>query len=182
MEYCNKDEALRAKSIAEDKIHKRDFISARKFALKAKNLCPGLDGISQMLTTIDVYASADQNKIRGEVDWYGVLGLNPSVDDDDDEEIKKQYRKLALMLHPDKNKSVGAHGAFVLISEAFGILSDKAKRLAYKKRRGLIRVSQGSRDSAIKLQNIEYPSLSPVACVIFVISYSPRTFYDAFDK
>ncbi|KAG8390385.1 hypothetical protein BUALT_Bualt01G0077900 [Buddleja alternifolia] len=129
---CNKDEALRAKSLAEDKLDIRDFAGARKFALKAKNLFPGLDGVSQMLTTIDVYISAE-NKISGEVDWYGVLGLNPSVDE---EAIKKQYRKLALMLHPDKNKSVGADGAFTLISEAFSVLSDKAKRLAYNQRRG----------------------------------------------
>ncbi|KAG8390388.1 hypothetical protein BUALT_Bualt01G0078200 [Buddleja alternifolia] len=129
---CNKDEALRSKSIAEGKLDKRDFAGARKLALKAQNLFPGLDGISQMLTTIDVYISAE-NKISGEVDWYGLLGLNPSVDD---EAIKKQYRKLALMLHPDKNKSVGANGAFVLISEAFGMLSDKPKRLAYNQRRG----------------------------------------------
>ncbi|KAG8390391.1 hypothetical protein BUALT_Bualt01G0078500 [Buddleja alternifolia] len=129
---CNKGEALRAKSIAEDKLHKKDFAGARKFALKAQTLFSGLDGISQLLTTIDVYVSAE-NKISGEVDWYAVLGLSPSVDD---EAIKKRYRKLALMLHPDKNRSVGADGAFVLISDAFGMLSDKAKRLAYNQRRG----------------------------------------------
>ncbi|KAG8390390.1 hypothetical protein BUALT_Bualt01G0078400 [Buddleja alternifolia] len=54
----------------------------------------------------------------------------------DDEAIEKQYRKLALMLHPDKNKPVGADGAFMLISEVFGMLSDKARRLAYNQRRG----------------------------------------------
>ncbi|KAL0321534.1 UNVERIFIED_CONTAM: Chaperone protein DnaJ [Sesamum calycinum] len=68
-----------------------------------------------MLTTVDVYVSAE-NKISGEIDWYGVLGVSPSSDD---ETIRKQYRKLALMLHPDKNKSVGSDGAFKLISEAW---------------------------------------------------------------
>ncbi|KAI3458027.1 hypothetical protein Pfo_014690 [Paulownia fortunei] len=129
---CNRDEALRAKSIAESKIEKKDFAGAKKFALKAQTLYPGLDGISQILTTLDVYVSAE-NKISGEIDWYGVLGVNPSADD---ETIRKQYRKLALMLHPDKNKSVGADGAFKLISEAWSLLSDKAKRLAYNQRRG----------------------------------------------
>ncbi|KAL0318024.1 UNVERIFIED_CONTAM: Chaperone protein DnaJ [Sesamum angustifolium] len=129
---CNKDEALRAKSIAESKLEKKDFAGAKKIALKAQALYPGLDGISQMLTTVDVYVSA-QNKISGEIDWYGVLGVSPSSDD---ETIRKQYRKLALMLHPDKNKSVGSDGAFKLISEAWSLLSDKAKRLAYNQRRG----------------------------------------------
>ncbi|KAL2226974.1 UNVERIFIED_CONTAM: DnaJ subfamily B member 14 [Sesamum indicum] len=129
---CNKDEALRSKSIAESKLEKKDFAGAKKFALKAQALYPGLDGISQMLTTVDVYVSAE-NKISGEIDWYGVLGVSPSADD---ETIRKQYRKLALMLHPDKNKSVGSDGAFKLISEAWSLLSDKAKRLAYNQRRG----------------------------------------------
>lgn len=35
---CNKEEALRAKEIAEKKIENRDFVGARKFALKAQSL------------------------------------------------------------------------------------------------------------------------------------------------
>ncbi|KAI5657710.1 hypothetical protein M9H77_26503 [Catharanthus roseus] len=128
---CNRDEAIRAKSIAEEKLEKKDFAGARKFALKAQSLYPQLDGLSQMLTTIDVYVSSD-NKIGGEVDWYGVLGVSPSADD---ETLKKQYRKLALMLHPDKNKSAGADGAFKILCEAWSLLSDKYKRLAYNQRR-----------------------------------------------
>ncbi|KAL3653610.1 hypothetical protein CASFOL_003291 [Castilleja foliolosa] len=131
---CNRDEALRAKTIAEDKIRKKDFSGAKKFALKAKSLYPNLDGVTQMLTTVDVYISAE-NKISGEIDWYAVLSLSPSADD---EALRKQYRKLALMLHPDKNKSIGADDAFKLVSEAWSLLSDKSKRLAYNQRRGHI--------------------------------------------
>ncbi|KAL3837743.1 hypothetical protein ACJIZ3_022334 [Penstemon smallii] len=129
---CNRDEALRAKTIAEEKLEKKDFAGAKKFAMKAQALYPELDGISHFLTALDVYISAE-NKISGEIDWYGVLSVTPSTDDDT---IKKQYRKLALSLHPDKNKSIGADGAFKLISEAWSLLSDKAKRLSYNQRRG----------------------------------------------
>ncbi|KAI3731361.1 hypothetical protein L1987_62549 [Smallanthus sonchifolius] len=130
---CNKDEAIRAKTIAEKKLSEKDYAGSKKFILKAQTLYPGLDGISQMLSTLDVYI-ASENKVSGEIDWYGVLGANPN---DDDETIKKHYRKLALMLHPDKNKAVGADGAFKLLSEAWSLLSDKAKRTDYNQRRSM---------------------------------------------
>ncbi|KAI3778181.1 hypothetical protein L2E82_07267 [Cichorium intybus] len=130
---CNKDEAIRAKTIAEKKLSDKDFPGAKKFILKAQTLYPGLDGISQMLITLDVYI-ASENKVSGEVDWYGILGVNPN---DDDETIRKHYRKLALLLHPDKNKSLGADGAFKLLSEAWSLLSDKTRRAAYNQRRSM---------------------------------------------
>lgn len=129
---CNKDEATRAKEIAEKKFAAKDTLGAKKFALKALNLFPDLEGISQMVATLDVHISAE-NKTNGEADWYGVLGVDPLAND---ETVRKQYRKLALMLHPDKNKSIGADGAFKLISEAWSLLSDKIRREAYDKRSG----------------------------------------------
>ncbi|KAL6500940.1 hypothetical protein OROHE_025137 [Orobanche hederae] len=124
---CNKDEAVRAKSIAESKLKQNDFAGAIKFAVKAQTLYPGLDGISQMLATLEVHVSAAK-KMNGHVDWYGVLRVDPTADD---ETIKKQYKKLALILHPDKNESSGADGAFKLIAEAKSLLLDKDKRTAY---------------------------------------------------
>ncbi|CAA0830868.1 Chaperone DnaJ-domain superfamily protein [Striga hermonthica] len=126
---CNKDEAVRAKTIAEEKFKQKDYAGSKKFALKAQTLYPQLDGISQMLATLDVYLSAER-RINTLVDWYGVLDVDPTTDD---ETIKKKYRKLALLLHPDKNPLAGADGAFKLISEAWSLLSDKAKRLAYNR-------------------------------------------------
>lgn len=128
---CNKDEALRAKEIAEKKFLANDIVGAKKFALKAQNLFPSLDGISQIVATLDVYLSSDA-RFDGEKDWYAILCINPSADD---ETLKKQYRKLALQLHPDKNKSIGAEGAFQLISEAWSVLSDRSKRMLYDHKR-----------------------------------------------
>ncbi|GJT93858.1 DnaJ domain-containing protein [Tanacetum coccineum] len=128
---CNRDEANRAKEIAERKFSAKDIRGAKKFALKAQALYPELDGISQLVATFDIYIAAE-NKINRESDFYAILGVNPSADD---ETVRKSYRKLALSLHPDKNKSVGADGAFKYISEAWGQLSDKSKRSAYDDRR-----------------------------------------------
>ncbi|KAJ8748619.1 hypothetical protein K2173_007609 [Erythroxylum novogranatense] len=124
---ANIEEAIRAKEIAEKRFAERDFTGAKSYALKAKTLCPGLEGISQMLATFDVYI-ASEAKCNGEVDYYSVLGLKPSVDRD---AVKKQYRKLAVLLHPDKNKTIGADGAFKLVSEAWTMLSDSLKRNSY---------------------------------------------------
>ncbi|KAH0862915.1 hypothetical protein HID58_080126 [Brassica napus] len=130
---CNRDEALRAKEIAESKFKMRDFAGAKKFALKAQSLFPEMEGLSQMLSTFHVFIAAE-TKVNGEVDWYGILDANPR---DDNETLKKKYRKLALMLHPDKNSSLGADGAFKHVSEAWKFLSDKEKRAAYDRKKSL---------------------------------------------
>ena len=61
-------------------------------------------------------------------DYYEVLGVSKSSSLD---EIKKQYRKLALKFHPDRNKSSEAAEHFKEISEAYGVLSDTEKRQVY---------------------------------------------------
>lgn len=61
-------------------------------------------------------------------DYYEVLGVSKSSTPD---EIKKQYRKLALKFHPDRNKSSEAAEHFKEISEAYAVLSDPSKRQVY---------------------------------------------------
>ncbi|XP_047950603.1 uncharacterized protein LOC125196222 [Salvia hispanica] len=128
---CNKDEAIRAKEIAEKKMQSHDFEGARKIALKGKNLYPELENIAQMLSICDVHCSAEKRIVGSERDWYGVLQVEKSADE---ATIKKQYRRLALMLHPDKNRFPGAEGAFKLICEANALLSDPAKKSVYDRK------------------------------------------------
>lgn len=70
---CKRDEAIRAKRLAEKKLADKDFAASKKYTVKAQTLYPDLDGISQMSTIVDVYISAE-NKVNGELDWYGILG------------------------------------------------------------------------------------------------------------
>lgn len=129
---CNKDEALRSRDLAEQKFLQHDLVGAKKFALKAQYLFPNLEGLPQLMAVIDVHI-VEQQKVNGvEVNWYGILQTDATADE---ATIRKQYRKLALILHPDKNKAVGAEGAFKLISEAWGVLSDKEKKAAHDARR-----------------------------------------------
>jgi len=61
-------------------------------------------------------------------DYYEVLGVQKNAPQD---EIKSQYRKLALKFHPDRNKSHDAAEHFKEISEAYAVLSDSEKRKIY---------------------------------------------------
>ncbi|MCO5549495.1 hypothetical protein L7F22_002967 [Adiantum nelumboides] len=130
---CNRDEALRSRYLAEQKFLQHDLVSAKKFALKAQCLFPDLEGLPQLLAVLDVHIVAQQ-KLQGmELNWYGILQTDASADE---ATIRKQYRKLALILHPDKNKAIGAEAAFKLISEAWRVLSDKEKKAAHDAKRG----------------------------------------------
>ena len=61
-------------------------------------------------------------------DYYKILGVDKSVNAI---AIKKAYRKLALELHPDINKSLNAHNDFVELNEAYHVLHNHTKRKQY---------------------------------------------------
>jgi DnaJ-domain-containing protein 1 len=49
-------------------------------------------------------------------EWWEVLGVKPDADKD---EVKKAYRRLVGLYHPDINKSVDAHERAVAINRAY---------------------------------------------------------------
>ncbi|CAG2057066.1 unnamed protein product [Timema podura] len=61
-------------------------------------------------------------------DYYEILGVTKDATDGD---LKKAYKKLALQLHPDKNKCPGAAEAFKAIGNAVAVLTDVEKRKQY---------------------------------------------------
>ncbi|KAJ0232102.1 DnaJ domain-containing protein [Hirschfeldia incana] len=125
----NEEDARRAMDIAEKKLSENDYYGAKTFINQAKRLYPNLDGLQQAVIMIDVYISASTGRGR-EADWYEILGVDHLADD---ETVKKQYKKLALLLHPDKNKFNGAEGAFKLVLEAWSQLSSDHHQAKHKK-------------------------------------------------
>lgn len=70
-------------------------------------------------------------------DHYTVLGLGSSASLSD---IKKAFRQKASQYHPDRNAHANAAAHFRAVQEAYEVLSDDAKRLAYddNRRRNLL--------------------------------------------
>ena len=65
------------------------------------------------------------------VDYYNMLKVNHNATEDD---LKKAYKRLAMIWHPDKNPSTRrdeAEAKFKRISEAYDVLSDPQKRQIY---------------------------------------------------
>lgn len=65
------------------------------------------------------------------MDYYEILEIKDQKCSDQD--IKKSYRRLSLLYHPDKNN--GNEEKFKKINEAYSILSDPNKRNEYDNRK-----------------------------------------------
>jgi molecular chaperone DnaJ len=63
-----------------------------------------------------------------ERDYYTVLGVQRGAPD---AEIKRAFRRLAQQWHPDVNTDPSAPDRFKEINEAYQVLSDPSRRLAY---------------------------------------------------
>ncbi|KAK2710469.1 dnaJ homolog dnj-5-like [Artemia franciscana] len=61
-------------------------------------------------------------------DPYSILGVSR---DCSDEEIKRYYRKQAILVHPDKNRQAGAEEAFKILAHAFELIGEPIRRQRY---------------------------------------------------
>ncbi len=70
-------------------------------------------------------------------DYYTALGLRSAASLAD---IKKAFRQKASKYHPDRNTDADASARFRTVQEAYEVLSDDARRLAYddNRRRNLL--------------------------------------------
>lgn len=84
-------------------------------------------------------------------DYYEILGVDKSADE---ATLKKAYRKLAMKLHPDRNKEADASEKFKEVSEAYAVLSDSEKRARYDQH-GHAGVEGGFSEDMFRGQNFQ---------------------------
>ncbi|XVE93624.1 hypothetical protein REPUB_Repub01dG0210100 [Reevesia pubescens] len=116
-------EAERWLTIAEKLLASRDLHGTRTFAIRARDSAPVL--ADQILAVTDTLLTAQSNP----QDWYGILQLVPLTQSM--EVVASQYRKLALLLNPGKNRLSFADQAFRFVSEAWSVLSNPSKKAIY---------------------------------------------------
>jgi curved DNA-binding protein CbpA len=81
-------------------------------------------------------------KILRTKDYYDILDLPRDANED---AVKKAYKKIALKLHPDKNKAPGAEEAFKKVSKAVQCLTDQEKKQVYDRYGDEERIPQSQR-------------------------------------
>ncbi|KAG9141337.1 hypothetical protein Leryth_001798 [Lithospermum erythrorhizon] len=131
------DESLRWLAISEKLLSSRDLMGSKSFATRAREANPQVISPYQILAIVDTLM-ASEKRINNNLDWYSILQIQPTHDT---EAIATQYRRLAVLLNPQKNQLPFADQAFRLVVEAFTVLSNNARKRVYDAEIGWINVN-----------------------------------------
>ncbi|XP_050209874.1 uncharacterized protein LOC126660421 [Mercurialis annua] len=128
-------EAERWLTISEKLLTARDFQGAKSFAIRARESDPRLlEFADQIIAVADTLLAGELRVINYNTgsnnnDYYAILQiprLSQSM-----ELVANQYRKLALLLNPTRNRLSFAELAFRLVSEAWMVFSNPSKKALY---------------------------------------------------
>ncbi|PLB41653.1 putative molecular chaperone [Aspergillus candidus] len=84
-----------------------------------------LDSLEREASDFNKDAEIDRIRKAFQLDAYAVLDLQPGVTESD---IKIQYRKKSLLIHPDKTKNPAAPDAFDRLKKAHSALMEEKSR------------------------------------------------------
>ncbi|KAF0912390.1 hypothetical protein E2562_014038 [Oryza meyeriana var. granulata] len=124
----NDEAAEKAFRLAENLFLANDIAGALRAAREAQRLSQALPGLANAVTAYEVHAAAAATSRASGRNWYAVLAVGDrsattSSGSVTHESLKQQYRRLCLVLHPERNRSAAADGAFKLLRQAWGELS-----------------------------------------------------------
>nr|GMD02824.1 uncharacterized protein LOC109165051 [Ipomoea batatas] len=125
---------MRWLTIAEKLLANRDLMGSKSFATRAQESDPTMVHGEQILAVIDTLIAGDK-LMNNQFDWYGILQVPPNQAHDS-EFIATQYRRLALLLNPQKNNFPFADQAFRLVLDAWNLLSNPFRKNVYDKELG----------------------------------------------
>ncbi|GER36402.1 chaperone DnaJ-domain superfamily protein [Striga asiatica] len=125
-------EALRWLTIAEKLLSTRDLVGSKSFASRARDSDPSLTPADQILAVAETLLAGDRRIGNNQHDWYAILRIPPQQGRDTDL-IANQYRRLALLLNPQKNRFAHAEDAFRLVQDAWSVLSNPTQKSVYDK-------------------------------------------------
>ncbi|KAI0507592.1 hypothetical protein KFK09_013718 [Dendrobium nobile] len=179
-------EARRLLEIAEKLLDARDLVGSKRFAERALESDPLLDGVDLTLAVVDVLL-ASQRRVNNQMDCYAILQLpHPSSSgsatgggggggNEDSLAIKRSYRRLALLLSPDRNRSPLAGPALRFVVEAYAVLSDPAKKSLLDSEIQIaashLRSNGSAEDTAARPSRTFWTSC-PSCCHVFEYDYS----------
>ncbi|KAJ1423404.1 DnaJ domain containing protein [Sesbania bispinosa] len=122
-------EADKLLEIGEQLLQNRDLKASRDLAILAQETEPLHEGSDQLLGILDVLEASEKCLNNNTPDWYAILQVDRATKDLN--LIKNQYRRLAILLQPDKNFFSFAHQALKLVSDAWAVLSDPVQKAIY---------------------------------------------------
>ncbi|KAK2354365.1 Chaperone DnaJ-domain superfamily protein [Trifolium repens] len=129
MEGGNRAEAERWLYTANKLLSARDLHGARSFAIRARESDPTFDASELLLAVIDTLLAGEARINDHHTDWYGILQILRYTTNID--HIANQYRRLALLLDPNRNPFAFSGHAFSLVHDAWSVLSNPAKKAMY---------------------------------------------------
>ncbi|CAL5213581.1 unnamed protein product [Lathyrus oleraceus] len=129
MEGGNRPEAERWLYTANKLLSARDLHGARSFAIRARESDPTFDASELLLAVIDTLLAGESRINDHHRDWYGILQILRYTTNID--HIANQYRRLALLLDPNRNPFAFSGHAFSLVHDAWSVLSNSAKKAMY---------------------------------------------------
>uniref|UniRef100_A0A1J3GC40 Chaperone protein DnaJ n=1 Tax=Noccaea caerulescens TaxID=107243 RepID=A0A1J3GC40_NOCCA len=178
-ESPNRPEAERLLGIAEKLLESRDLNGSKEFAILAQETEPLLEGTDQILAVVDVLlSSAAENRVNNHPNWYRILQIEDPIESSADL-IKKQYRHLALLLHPDKNRFPFADQAFRFVLDAWEVLSTASKKSQFDRDLNIVYAKVDLNSNNQKKKSSERMSTFWTACpYCYSLHEYPRVYQD----
>ncbi|OIV96189.1 hypothetical protein TanjilG_14866 [Lupinus angustifolius] len=107
----------------------RDLHGARSFAIRARESDPRYEATELLLVVIDTLLAGEVRIGEHLLDWYSILQVlryTHSI-----EYIAAQYRRLAILLDPNRNPFAFTNHALQLVHDAWSVLSNPNKKIIY---------------------------------------------------